>query len=187
MYEEGTPLESLLSQGEIEELDEETSLAMYEHLLDATAAAGFEQYEISNFAQPGMQSLHNSAYWHGIPYLGIGAGAHSYDGQTRQFCPDSLADYLESIRQGIVPLQQEVLTTTERYDEFVFTALRTRSGLDMAELSRRFGQTLHDYCLKNAQKHIEQGRLHDAAGRLRLTRKGLFVSNDVMSDLMWID
>ena len=187
MYEEGTLLERLMSQGEVEELDEETSLAMYEYLLDATAAAGFEQYEISNFAQPGMQSLHNSAYWHGIPYLGIGAGAHSYDGQTRQFCPDSLADYLEGIRQGVVPLQQEVLTTTERYDEFVFTALRTRCGLDMAELNRRFGQTLYDYCLKNAQNHIEQGRLHYVAGRLRLSRKGLFVSNDIMSDLMWTD
>lgn len=185
MYEEGTPLEQMLSRGDITETDDEHSLAMYEYLLDATAEAGFEHYEISNFALPGKRSLHNSSYWHGIPYLGIGAGAHSFDGETRQFNPNFLSDYINGVQQGNIPFEKESLNEAEKYNEFVFTALRTREGMNTTELARRFGKTFHDYCLKNAQQHIYHKTLVLENGQLHLSRGGLFISNDILSDLMW--
>ena len=187
MYEEGTPLERMLRQGDIRETDEETSLAMYEYLIEAMKSAGFEHYEISNFARPGKRSLHNSSYWRGIPYLGIGAGAHSFDGQTRQSNPESLATYLQGAQSNHFAAETETLSPTEQYDEFVFTALRTCEGMSLTTLRATFGDTLADYCLQNAQPHLQQGRLLLRDGQMRLTRKGLFVSNDIMSDLMWID
>ena len=182
MYEEGTRLNWLLEQGEIAELDEELSVQMYDHLIQALTDAGFRHYELSNFALPGRESRHNSSYWHGIPYLGVGAGAHSFDGQQRCFHPDSLEAYLAG-----APLEVEQLTEAERYDEFVFTGLRTAEGIRLDLLEEKFGKTFKDYCLCNAQKQIDAGRLvlHDQV--LHLSHSGLFVSNDVMSDLMWVE
>jgi oxygen-independent coproporphyrinogen-3 oxidase len=185
MYEEGTPLEQMLRQGDIAEIDDEKSLAMYEYLLDATAHAGFEHYEISNFSLPDKRSLHNSNYWHGIPYLGIGAGAHSFDGETRQSNPYSLSDYIEGVRQGNIPFEKESLNEAEKYNEFVFTALRTREGMNTIQLKQLFGKTFHDYCLKNAQKHIDHCLITLENGQMHLSRQGLFISNDILSDLMW--
>ena len=179
MYEEGTRLQKMLDAGDIAELDEEISLQMYEYLMDALPAAGFHHYEISNFAIPGMESRHNSSYWQGVPYLGVGAGAHSYDGKNRHYNADSLTSYLSG-----EPLAEEKLTENERYDEFVFTGLRTSQGLNLALLERRFGTASLRYCLQNAQPHLRSGRLSLSDNTLRLTRQGLFVSNDVMADLM---
>jgi oxygen-independent coproporphyrinogen-3 oxidase len=179
MYEEGTLLGCMLDAGKVREIDDALSLQMYEHLMDVLEAAGFCHYEISNFALQGMESRHNSSYWHGIPYLGVGAGAHSYDGHNRYYHSDSLQDYMEG-----KPLVEERLTENERYDEFVFTGLRTAEGIRLDALERRYGQQRLAYCMKNAQSHIEHGRLVLEGDLWRLSRQGLFVSNDVMSDLM---
>lgn len=181
MYEEGTRLRKMLDAGDIAELDEEISWQMYEYLMDALSVAGFRHYEISNFALPGMESRHNSGYWQGIPYLGVGAGAHSFDGKNRHYNADSLASYLAG-----EPLVEERLTENERYDEFVFTGLRTADGLRLDDLERRFGTASVQYCLQNAQPHLRSGRLSLSENTLRLTRQGLFVSNDVMADLMQV-
>lgn len=181
MYEEGTRLTKMLEQGDIQEIDEELSLAMYEYLIDALAKAGYEHYEISNFCKPGMHSRHNSSYWHGVPYLGVGAGAHSYNGESRHYNPDSLSEYLRGSE-----LVTEQLTLSQRYDEYVFTGLRTRGGIMLSEIESVFGENYRTYCLENAQKHISDGTLFLEGDNLRLSRKGLFVSNDVMSDLMYV-
>ncbi|MBO7559240.1 MAG: radical SAM family heme chaperone HemW [Bacteroidaceae bacterium] len=181
MYEEGTLLERMLSAGEITEVDEEVSLQMYEYLMDALEAAGYEHYELSNFALPGRQSRHNSSYWHGIPYLGVGAGAHSYDGYDRFYHPDALEPYMADV----LSLEVEHLSTHERYDEFVFTALRTSEGLSLSALEKQFGVAAKEYCLQNAQRHLKAGLLSHTGDILCLTRHGLFISNEVMSDLMW--
>ena len=181
MYEEGTVLERMLSAGEITEVDEEVSLQMYEYLMDALEAAGYEHYELSNFALPGRQSRHNSSYWHGIPYLGVGAGAHSYDGYDRFYHPDALEPYMADV----LSLEVEHLSTHERYDEFVFTALRTSEGLSLSALEKQFGVAAKEYCLQNAQRHLKAGLLSLTGDTLCLTRRGLFISNEVMSDLMW--
>lgn len=184
MYEEGTPLFRMLEKNEIQELDEELSTQMYEYLLDATAQAGFEHYEISNFALPGFRSRHNSSYWQGTKYLGAGAGAHSYDGASRQYNPDNIQLYIQGISDLQNIAEQEILTEDERYNEFVFTALRTNEGISLSRLTKLFGQEKQDYLMKNAQRHISTGNLILSPDRLVLTRRGLLISNDVMSDLM---
>ena len=182
MYEEGTCLNRMLERGDIVELDEEVALEMYESLIDMLEGAGYRHYELSNFALPGWESRHNSSYWHGIPYLGVGAGAHSYDGVNRYFHADSLDEYLSG-----TPCVREELSEEERYNEYVFTGLRTAEGIQLSDLERKFGSRMKDFCLCNAKRHIDDGRLCFQDENLRLSRKGLFVSNDVMSDLMWTE
>lgn len=182
MYEEGTVLDRMREDGRVEEVDEEVSRAMFEYLVDAAADAGFLHYEISNFCLPGMQSRHNSSYWYGVPYLGVGAGAHSYDGLNRCYDVESLADYISG-----KPVVVEVLNDDERYDEYVFTALRTADGVDLHRLAQSFGQDRHDSFLSVARKHVRQGLMEEKDGRMRLTRNGIFVSNDVMSDFMMVE
>ena len=179
-YEEGTPLWRMLEQGRIEEADEELSLRMYEHLIDATQAAGFAHYEISNFCRPGRHSQHNSAYWHGVPYLGLGPGAHSYDGmRTRRWNLSDLKGYVQSAG-SMPPHQSEVLTDDELYDETVMTRLRTSEGLSLDLLTAAD----RAYCMAQAEPHLQAGRLEQAGSTIRLTRQGIFTSNDIISDLM---
>lgn len=179
-YEEGTPLWRMLEQGMIEEADEELSLRMYEHLIDATRAAGFTHYEISNFCRPGRHSQHNSAYWCGAPYLGFGPGAHSYDGmRTRRWNLSDLKGYVQAA--GFMPPHQsEVLTDDELYDETVMTRLRTSEGLSLDLLTASY----RAYCMAQAEPHLRTGRLEQAGSTIRLTRQGIFTSNDIISDLM---
>ena len=184
MYEENTPLTSMLRRGEISETDDETCLAMYDELIDRLAAAGFEHYEISNFAQPGRRSRHNSSYWDGTPYIGIGAAAHSFDIVSRQWNVADVRAYIDNIRQGKVKMERETLDKPTRYNELIMTRLRTIDGLDIAELSAAFGNDYERYALANASGHLDSGNLVMDNGILRLSRKGLFISNMVMSDLM---
>ena len=182
MYEEGTALDRMREDGRIKEVDEEIERAMFEHLIDAAKAAGFCHYEISNFCLPGMQARHNSSYWHGAPYLGVGAGAHSYDGRNRCYNVDSLQAYLDG-----EPVVVEMLTEVERYDEYVFTALRTAEGVAKDDLMRAFGAEKYAKFVLTAQKHLLLGTMEDMNGRIKLTRAGVFVSNDIMSDFMLAD
>ena len=181
-YEEGTPLHRLLQQGRVQPIDDEQSRAMYYALLDRTAAAGFEHYEISNFALPGRRSRHNSGYWNGTPYLGIGAAAHSYDGRSRQWNVADIMLYMEGVESGLLNYEGETLDADTRYNERVMTALRTIEGLSLQLLD----PLERSYCLSMAARYIDSGLLiHDKEkGRLRLTRDGLFVSDMVIADLM---
>ena len=186
MYEKGTPLYYARERGAVKECDEETSLSMFQMLCTSAQCAGFEQYEISNFARPGYRSRHNSSYWHGIPYLGLGPGAHSYDGKNCRRVNDySLRRYMEAGRAKTfadVPHTIEKLSADKCYDELICTRLRTCEGLSLQEVpaSRR------NALLRMARPHIDAGRLElDADNHLRLTASGIFVSDDVMSDLMW--
>ena len=180
MYEEGTPLYRLLEQGQVKEADEELSLQMYSDLIDHLTAAGYDHYEISNFARPGFRSRHNSSYWHQVPYLGLGAAAHSYDGHSRQWNVDDVEKYIEAIELNRPAFEREELEADTRYDEFVMTALRTCEGLDTRVLSEEDQQ----YCLSQAKRFLDDDLLTLNGSNLRLTRKGLFVSNMIMSELM---
>lgn len=184
MYEEGTRLCTMLENDDIQEVDDDVSLSMYEYLNDAMEEAGFEHYEISNYAKPGFRSRHNSSYWQGIPYLGLGAGAHSYDGKQRWSNPDDLSLYIEGIGNNRDIKEYESLTDSEKYDEFVMTGLRTCDGIDIDKLKALFGEKAFNYCIENAKSHIDACRMKLEGNRLSLTRTGLFVSNDIMSDLM---
>jgi len=178
-YEEGTPLYKQLKAGELTPVDEEMSIRLFEILIDTLSAAGFEHYEISNFARSGFQSRHNRSYWNGTYYLGIGASAHSYNGLSRQWNKKSLTpDYLS------LGYEIEIIDDKTAYNDFVITRLRTMKGMDLNELTSLFGESQKIYCLQQAQKHIANGLLHYEDNCLRLTRKGIFISDGIMSDLM---
>lgn len=182
MFEEGTPLFKMLESKKIKEADEEQSLEMFNSLIDTLTAAGYEHYEISNFAKPGFRSRHNSSYWQGIPYIGIGAAAHSYDIKTRQWNVSDIDEYIKSIDKGIIPMEYEPIDDDTRYNDTITTALRTADGIDMASLSTKH----RNHCHASAETYIAQGLLELKNNRLRITRKGIFVSDMIMSDLMLV-
>jgi oxygen-independent coproporphyrinogen-3 oxidase len=187
MFEEGTRLYKLREEGKVKETDEELYLKMYETLIDRLTAAGYEHYEISNFARPGFRSRHNSSYWDGTPYLGLGAAAHSYVFDSRWWNISDIREYIRRIQQGESPIEEkEILSKTTRYDDAVMTALRTSRGLYLKDVETSFGQELKEYLMTNALPHLREGRLTMENDYLRLTRKGLFVSDSVMSDLMYV-
>ena len=166
-----------------EPIDEELERQMYELLIDKLNAAGYEHYEISNFSKPGFRSRHNSSYWDGTPYIGIGAAAHSYDVKSRSWNVADIHKYIKGIEEGQRLFEEERLDENTRYNDAITVALRTKDGLDLEKLSEKHKQ----YCLVNAQKFINDGLLCYDQHRLRLTRKGLFVSDMIMSELIWID
>ena len=176
-WEEGTVLTRMRDRGEVQEADEETSLAMYRYLVDSTRKCGMEHYEISNFCKPGMYSRHNSGYWREEPYVGLGPGAHSYDGhRVRRSNNACLEDYCA----GRVMYAEEHLTDDELYDEMIMKRLRTSAGICVDEVPAEHVE----YMLRMAERHIRSGRMVLEDGRLRLSSEGIFVSNDIMSDLM---
>jgi oxygen-independent coproporphyrinogen-3 oxidase len=192
MIEEGTPLYKLKIENEklkIKDpryipIDEETELQMYEDLIDRLTNAGYEHYEISNFAKPGFRSQHNSSYWNQTPYIGLGAAAHSYNGRDcRRWNTDNLEQYIAGIENGKTVYEEEHLDSDTRYNDMVMTALRTCEGLCLSHLSAEQST----YCLQQAQRYLDAQLLTLHDHHLRLTRKGLFVSNMVMSDLMKTD
>ena len=185
MYEEGTRLWTMLERGTVEEIDENLSLSMYETLMERLRFAGYEHYEISNFCKPDHHSRHNSSYWEGVPYIGIGAAAHSFDGLSRQWNPESLNEYFRGIESGAHSFEKEILTNSQRYDEMVMTGLRTAKGVDLRKLEDLFGKDALNYCMSNAQPHIEAGRMRiEGNSMLKLSKAGIFTSDDIMSDLM---
>lgn len=187
MYEDNTPLTQWRQSGRVAELDEELTVAMFGALTERLAQAGFEQYEISNFCRPGFRSRHNSAYWHGVPYLGVGAAAHSYNGHARQWNVADTQAYIDGIEQGRIPSETEQLTDENRYNEFVFTGLRTSDGIDLAQLETRFGRAAADYCLCCAAAHIERQHLQLRGNHLCLTQSGILISDGIMADLMSVN
>jgi oxygen-independent coproporphyrinogen-3 oxidase len=188
IYEEGTELYRLLEAHRVEEVDEELSVRFFRMLIEQLRAAGYEHYEISNFALPDHYARHNTAYWTGRRYLGAGPSAHSYNGVTRQWNVASLTDYIEALlKEERVPFELEELDRTTRYNERVITSLRTMWGLNLTQLEQEFGRELVDYCLRNAQPHLQEGRLKKEKDTLKLTAEGIFLSDGIMSDLLSID
>ena len=187
IYEEGTALMKLKESGMVKECNEELSLDMYGLLIDRLEEAGYHQYEISNFALPHRQALHNSSYWDDTHYLGLGAAAHSYDGTTRRYNPANTTAYIQSITQGLCCYDEEQLSEYDRYNDMLLTRLRTRRGIDEKQLSLQFNTTLIEYMHRMALPHIANGNMERADGHLRITRQGLFVSDSIISDLFAIE
>ena len=180
MYEEGTPLHKMLEAGKVKQIDEDTYVAMYTELIDQLTSHGYEHYEISNFAKHGYRSIHNSSYWHDVPYLGFGASAHSYNGKRRLWNIDNLQEYIMSVEQGVLPAEYEDIDADTHYNDLVTTALRTCEGLDLSMLPNEY----REYALKSASYSLSNNNIELCDNHLRLTRKGLFVSDLIMSDLI---
>lgn len=186
MYEERTALTRLRDSGKIQEADETLSVDMFRAICDTLEQNGYGHYEISNWALPGRESQHNSAYWHGVPYLGLGAGAHSYDGLStrRSNLPDARL-YVSSLSGPSLSTHYttEHLDSEALREEMIMTRLRTRHGLDLAEFAERFGQSAHDSLMRRAAPIIARGLLSDDHRHLSLTRDGVMLSDDIITDL----
>ena len=186
-YEEDTPIYNMLKQHQIEEVDEDSSLQFFTLLIEHLQEAGYEHYEISNFCRPGKYSRHNTSYWKGIPYLGCGPSAHSFNGTTREWNVSSIDLYIKGIEGDRRNFETENLDQTTRYNEFIITTIRTVWGTPIEKLKQEFGNELWEYCRKMSAPYLENGKLEMHEGALRLTREGIFISDSIMSDLLWVN
>ena len=186
IYEEGTALWKLREQNQVEEADEDLSVTLFKTLIEELTHAGYEHYEISNFCLPGLHSRHNSSYWTGKKYLGCGPSAHSFNGTSRQWNVASLDKYIQSIQQGKLNYEIEELDIYTRYNDFVITTIRTHWGMSLSHLRSTYGENLYQYCLRMAKPHLEQGVLEIKEDTLKLTKEGIFISDGIMSDLLFV-
>ena len=186
IYEEGTALWKLREQNQVEEADEDLSVTLFKTLIEELTHAGYEHYEISNFCLPGLHSRHNSSYWIGKKYLGCGPSAHSFNGTSRQWNVASLDKYIQSIQQGELDYEIEELDIYTRYNDFVITTIRTHWGMSLSHLRSTYGENLYQYCLRMAKPHLEQGVLEIKEDTLKLTKEGIFISDGIMSDLLFV-
>ncbi len=169
--------------GKLKATEEELAAQQFELLMEELELAGYEQYEISNFCKPGYHSRHNSSYWEEESYLGVGPSAHSYNGASRQFNIQNNHHYIKSLAEDKIPFELEVLTPTNKINEYIFTTLRTSRGCDLQKLKREHGYHIE---IKNPGylNKIIEGRLAILENDiLRLTRSGKLLADKIASDL----
>lgn len=181
-----TALESFIKKGIIAPVDDEVAQEHHGILLDILEKEGYENYEFSNFGKSGFHSRNNTAYWEGKNYMGIGPGAHSYNGTRRAWNVSNNPKYIKAIMAERLPQEIEVLSKTDRYNEYVMTRLRTKKGIDLDELQDRFGTTYTNYLLKQVQPYLEQHMLFTDKKSIYVTKKGKFLSDGIASDLFLI-
>ena len=180
--EEGTALDHFVKKGTAKPVDEEQSARQFDLLLDFIDTNGYTQYEISNFAKPGMFARHNTAYWQGIPYLGLGPSAHSYDGSSRQWNVAHNANYMKAVTNKQNHFEREVLTTAQQYNEYLLTTLRTSWGVDWKRLSQLNSEAA-DQFLKEVIPFIEAGQVVEKEQQFTLTRTGKLLADRIAMEL----
>ena len=194
-YEENTVLNKLKASGSVSEIEEEISIKMFQKLIQRLKDAGFEHYEISNFAKRitradgttfSYRSRHNSSYWHAVPYLGIGAAAHSYNGTIRKWNVANLKTYIDSINQSILPYEMESLNVETQYNDCITTTLRTKEGVDLGLLNKKYGKHLYQYLLHESEQYLNRGLLVMQNNHLALSQQGIFICDMIMADLMYV-
>lgn len=182
-----TPLEKLVREGKKADTDADTQARQFLLLMDWLQQAGYEHYEISNFAKPGWRSRHNSAYWQaasGATYIGIGPSAHSFNGKERQWNISNNMQYMQAIEAGQVPAETEILTPVQQLNEYIMTALRTSAGIDVALAAAVYGAD--PVSLENkAARYISNGTLLLENNRIVLTREGKLLADGIAADLFY--
>ncbi|PIR12648.1 MAG: coproporphyrinogen III oxidase [Flavobacteriales bacterium CG11_big_fil_rev_8_21_14_0_20_35_7] len=184
-----TALANFINSGKYPPVDEALALEQFNHLVAETKKHDFIHYEISNFGKEGYFSKHNTAYWQGKNYLGIGPSAHSFNGSARSWNVSNNARYLIAIANNELPSETEILTINNRFNETIMMGLRTIWGIDLKTIETQFGLEYHKRLLKQAQKHLSQGTLelinteNSKAATLKITSKGLFLADGIAADL----
>ena len=176
--------EKLTQQGKFSPQEDDVLADHYLFVSDYLKSIGFEHYEISNFAKCLKYSRHNTAYWRQQPYLGLGAAAHSFDMKSRQWNVAHLSKYIESVNSGVIPMEREELDSDTTFNDIVTTALRTSDGINLNAMEQRLGTEYKDTVIAASTKHIRNGLMEISDNHLRLTSKGIFISDSIMSDLM---
>ncbi|MDD4515542.1 radical SAM family heme chaperone HemW [Massilibacteroides sp.] len=186
IYEDGTPLNKLKTSGKVIPVSEELSEDFFGLLIKKLRMAGYLHYEISNFALPDCFSKHNSSYWNETKYLGIGPSAHSYDKESRQWNVASMKHYLNGISAGTPDMEKELLDNNTKYNEYIITGLRTMWGINLEKIEEEYGAEKKLFCLKQADTYIKNGLILEKNDSLRLSSEGIFISDRIMSDLLWV-
>ena len=182
-YEEGTPLQKMLLQNKITAVPDDVCADMYTELCRTLADSGFIHYETSNFCLPGYHSRHNSSYWNGTRYLGIGSGAHSFDGNIRRWNIADIDKYISGIRNGHPEYGYEELSDTDKYNELIMLSLRTSAGLSLTVMRKRFGQDLAESFLDAADRWIRKGSLIRIGDNVRMSESAMFTGDGIVSSL----
>ncbi len=181
-----TALFDFVKKGLVKPAEDEVAQAHFDILNEILIDAGYSCYEISSFGKPGYFSKNNSAYWQQKKYIGIGPSAHSFDGDSRGWNINNNPKYIKSINNGILPMETEVLSTTDKYNEYVMTGLRTVWGVSLGKVQSEFGEKYKEYLMHQADKFIEQHLLYLDGDTLLATKKGKFLADGIASDLFMI-
>jgi oxygen-independent coproporphyrinogen-3 oxidase len=182
--ENGTVFGKMRDKGLLTEIEEEESSLLFSILIDKAHAAGFIQYEISNFGKPGYFSIHNSNYWKQVNYIGFGPSAHSFNGFSRQWNPKDLKGYIKSLNGGNPVFEREELDIKTRYNEYVMTSLRTMWGIDLEYIEKTFDKEGYDYIVNLAGKFKDYGLISMDKKTLVLTNQGKMISDNIISEFM---
>lgn len=178
-----TALASFIRNGRERGMDDEQSARQFLRLVEVLRAAGYDQYEISNFAQPGHIARHNTNYWKSVPYLGIGPSAHSFDGRTRQWNIRNNARYLKSLGADELPFELERLSTTDRLNEYIMTALRTKWGISLPYVEEHFAIEQAERIQREVASFVAKGEAVRDANAIRLTDKGKLMADHIAATL----
>jgi oxygen-independent coproporphyrinogen-3 oxidase len=181
--EEGTRLSKYVTQGRIAMPDDESSMNQFSVLHDILMNSGFAHYEISNFAKPGYISKHNSNYWKGIKYLGLGPSAHSYDGMSRQWNVRNLNAYIRAIGQGTSFFERELLSEKDRFNEYIMVSLRTQWGIYLPEIKNSYGAETYQNFLQAINPFIHSGHMVIHEEVCKMTPKGWLISDYIIANL----
>ena len=178
-----TALSKMIANHQTEDVDMDTQAGHFTLLTERLSTAGFEHYEISNFALPGFRSRHNSSYWQGKPYLGLGPSAHSFNGNSRQWNVANNNLYLAALEKNEIPFEEEILTSAQQLNEYIMTSLRTIEGISLNKVVEIWGEEKSVLVLGAAQKHIGLNHLSLTNHVLRLSEEGKFLADGIAADL----
>ena len=178
-----TALDILIKNGKMNNIDDEKAALQFQFLMQAMDDKSFIHYEISNFSKESCYSKHNTSYWQGKKYLGLGPSAHSFDGNSRQWNISNISKYIKSLNNSGINAEKETLTKEQKYNEYVMTSLRTIWGTSIKYILENFGESYEKYYLKEIKKHIKEGNVISGNGILQLTHRGKLFADGIASDL----
>ena len=186
--ESKTALQKMIKLGKTEDVNPDKQSDQFLLLMRWLKDAGYEHYEISNFAKPGFRSRHNTSYWQGKKYLGIGPSAHSFDGVSRQWNISNNNTYIDSLKTNSLPFEKEILTAAQQLNEYIMTSLRTIEGIDVRVVEKKFGKKEKEQLLQSVKKYMENKKVVvSETGNLILTNEGKLLADGIASDLFSID
>jgi len=185
-YEKGTKLAEIDKKRHFSKISDKKSEKFFEILNENLKKADFEHYEISNYCKKNYFSRHNSGYWNGANYLGVGAAAHSFNGNSRSWNIANLEKYCNGILQSKNVLKTEFLTENEKYNELIFLSLRTKKGLDLEKLKTNFGDEKYNFLITNSKNYLDENILKIEENFIKINEKSFIISNQIMSDLMFV-
>lgn len=178
-----TALHHFVQSGKVAPVDEILAIDQFKYLMNESAAKGYEHYEISNFAQPGYKAVHNSNYWNGKAFLGIGPSAHSYNGNSRRWNIANNAHYIKNITAGNEWFEQETLSGADQYNEYVMTRLRTSKGINFNQVSIDF----QPHFQNQVRQFVESKEVVVDGDQFKLTQKGKLMADHIASELFFLE